>query len=226
MKCRTTNNHLQDYLDHTLPAALKEELECHFAMCPACREKLNQWKWLGEAARRMPLVDPQPGLEIILRRRLRQVDVSLGSRGWFRIPKYAYQAVAVGLLGMAIGALLFPFFWPAGPREEVASQPAVHQEDKNSAQLSRPPLPPLGSERPDASMEGTSVANHPPSALYYSPRIGAPLPGTIISNPEREFVEYLLKGTGQDEITVRMPKTIYIRPSMETDQAYFRYISH
>lgn len=62
---------LAEYLDQTLPAALRQQVEAHLAECPACREDLSAARAalnLPEPATLAPIPPAAPFLEAVVRR--------------------------------------------------------------------------------------------------------------------------------------------------------------
>jgi hypothetical protein len=227
MKCRTFEKQLQDYLDSILEDVQTEEMKQHASSCSACSGLLRRWIRTSEAVRSLPQVESQPDLEIVLRRRLKNEKTPGHWFSWVFVPKLAYQMISVGLLGVAIGSAVFYLFQPTEPTETQVAAP-IHKSEE--AGISKP-LPPSSIPKESRSAErgaypvGIPVASGMPESAFDPTEVNWSSEA-FLRDPNGEYVEYLLKGTGQEEILVRMPKVIRVRPPVENDQGYFRYISH
>ncbi len=228
MNCRQFDEQLEDYLDSVLPDAAAEEMRRHSAACTDCSDRMRQWAWVRETARGLPAVEAQPDLEMVLRRRLRQQKPSFSWLSRLLVPRFVMQTASIGLLGMVIGSVLFYLFYPVGPS---GTQPVGTTAGgmETAAMTSAEPTTTLFREPEPLRREEYPVAT--PVAVGMPGTAGNPMqagrfPETYSVNENGEYVEYLLKGTGREEILVRMPKVIRVNPPVDNDQGYFRYISH
>lgn len=227
MNCRKFEKQMQDYVDQALQETEAAEMKGHVSSCPLCDNRLRQWLWISESIGLMPTVEPQPDLEAVLRRRLKAGEPA---PSWFAplwIPKLAFQAVSVGLLGVVLGSILFYLLLPAVPLQPQVTLPAQEMQGVLSAETGSSGTSFRGAEpsNPKEVPIGTPVASGLPESGM-EPAGTSRFPDNFLLNRDGEYVEYLLKGTGREEILVRMPRVIHVHPPVDSDQQYFRYISH
>lgn len=71
MTCKEMVEHLSDYLDGDLDAALKETIEAHGGECPPCRAFIRTLRRTVEAVRSLPREPLPPAARRALARALR-----------------------------------------------------------------------------------------------------------------------------------------------------------
>ncbi len=224
MNCRIFRENILEYQDAKPEDPLVREMKQHLEVCPDCSGFLLQWQWVSRLAKGLPRVEAPGDFEIRLRKRLREEQAEVRS-GWFSFIPVTWRYAMVGAMSLCICFSALYLYQPGGGGGSI---------DRTASQAKAIPVEPgqPQGERPDSAVEdpGAYPAALPVStrtAGYGGPRNPGEWPPDIEVHGEGgEYVEYLLKGTGQDEIVVRMPKTIRVRPPGENDPSYFRYISH
>lgn len=105
MKCKQIVEQLEDYLDASLPASERQELQRHFMLCVRCRRELEQRRALRVQLEDLPVPLPAPGaLESMLRAAVRSAPApaSAPRRRWQQ-PRWLGAALAAGVLLLAVG---------------------------------------------------------------------------------------------------------------------------
>ena len=203
MNCRTFRVKLQDYLDHVLEDGIVQEMKQHSISCQDCSAFEQQWLWISKMTQDLPRLEAPSNFEVRLRARLRKESPRLPAF-WFPFPTPAFRFAALGILFLVAGLSAFFLY----PRHKTGEMQVTSSQPKNTAY----PVSVPASARMVEYSEPALMGDWPPEIQ--------------LRGEGGEYVEYLLKGTGKDEIMVRMPKTIRVKPPGENDQSYFRYISH
>lgn len=137
MKCTTTSEKIDDYVDGTLSGAALHELELHLAGCAECREEERQLRALLAEADALPEeIDPPHDLWPGIAARIQSEGRFKLLRGPWRLP-----------LGLAAAMLLASaayFVWHAAPRPAA---PLV--AGPTAQEVARPVSIPSGSLPPD-----------------------------------------------------------------------------
>jgi anti-sigma factor RsiW len=221
MKCRQFDRDLDAFLAAGLPSAQKRNMELHRDSCACCREQLRQWEALAIGARQLPHVAAPAGFEAALMRRIRAQEHRRWRYLFLDLPRPLVQTVAFASLAMVIGlsAVLLRSDFSADKSGLAELQAA------DDARFSQPIAIPAGDLASGPGVQEISSAVN---------REAIPLPAIPIRAGFRnyaipqnaEYVDYLLKGTGNREVYVRLPRTILYYPPADNDVYYVRNISH
>lgn len=195
------------------PPELKGEAARHAAVCRRCHKMAADWAKLslliaGLEPARAPEDFEQRLLDAIRGRALPGEAQATASRftlarAWRSIPHPGSIAagLALGIL-IALGLLLFrssPLPTPAPDRQSAERGGPVTVES-NPATI-----------EPGVPVEAASASNQArPSGRQ----------------EQRDYVEVMLKGTGGNQVIVRLPRTIRINAASESEEHYLSYVSH
>lgn len=132
MTCEPATARFEDYLDATLPASERLELDQHLRTCASCKAELIKLRTLRSMLAELPAASAAPGaLDSILRAAVRPAASRRGSRWqdprWFA-PGLATAAVLLIALGIRVGMDL-PGTKPVGAEVVMTAQPVLL--DKN-----------------------------------------------------------------------------------------------
>lgn len=191
----------------------REEMARHAAVCRRCHKMAADWEKLSLLFAEL---EPARAPEDFERRLFHAIrgralpGQGKGAAGRFSLPR-AWQlvqypgsiaaGVAMGIL-IALALLLF----------------------RSS------PLPTSAPDRQSAIGEGpVTVESNPPKI-----EPGVPVEAASASDQarprgrqeQRDYVEVMLKGTGENQVIVRLPRTIKINTASESEEHYLSYVSH
>lgn len=136
MTCKELDERLDEWLDGTLPAAERAELEAHLASCPSCREDERRTRLLLAHAAALPRSlsparDLWPGVE----RRIARA----GGAGWLSWGPSLALAAAAAVLA-AVAALQWQAQAPATVHTVEIPAPAYEAVATRRASVSEPVL--------------------------------------------------------------------------------------
>src|ERR1700738_1308793 len=128
MTCEPATARFEDYLDATLPASERLELDKHLRTCASCKSELIKLRSLRSLLAELPAESAAPGaLDAILRAAVRPAASRRGSRWqdprWFA-PGLATAAVLLIALGVRLGMVL-PGAKPVGAEVVLTAQPVL-----------------------------------------------------------------------------------------------------
>ncbi len=192
------------------PPERKEEMARHAAVCRRCHKIAADWEKLSLLFAEL---EPARAPEDFERRLFHAIrgralpGQGKGAAGRFSLPR-AWQlvqypgsiaaGVAMGIL-IALALLLFRSspFPVSAPDGELAG----------------------GGEPVKVESNVPAVGPVVPAAVEREPRP----PG---EQQQRDYVEVMLKGTGESQVIVRLPRTIRINAASESEEHYLSYVSH
>lgn len=99
------SDRLSDYIDDTLSAAEREELDTHLAECKDCRTLVSELRSVRREARALPPVEPPEQVWRAIAERVGTAKVSAGRRSSFHT---ALAAAAALVLGVSLWIAIAP----------------------------------------------------------------------------------------------------------------------
>lgn len=222
MKCRDFDRAMEAFISGDLPPARMSEMESHRYACLRCREQHRQWEALSIGARQLPRVTAPAGFEAALMRRIRARE----HRRWryliFDFPRPLVRAAAYATLTLIVGLsafLLRSGYFSAG------ESPGVEYQTAGEPALTQP----AGLPAEDAAASQGYLGMTTPREREWGALPAIPIRSDFRNYAvpqDAEYVDYLLKGTGNREVYVRLPRTIIYSPPADNDLYYVRNISH
>jgi hypothetical protein len=222
MNCGNFDRLIGPFVDGDLPPAQVRIMEAHLDSCPQCREQLREWRALSTTARQLPRFSAPAGFESELMRRIQARE----HRRWryllFDLPRPAVQALAYASLVFALGIsalLLRQAAFRSGPME------AEYRSPEPPAAVSNPIAGPVRRAGDDGQFMEASSRTEPD--MFALPPIRMRYGFSNYAIPQNtDYVDYLVKGTGDQEVYIRLPRTIIFYPPADNDAYYVRNISH
>lgn len=220
MNCKQFQAFLDPYPENILSPVDLPEVERHAATCAGCREQMTQQEQLSRMARQLPRVAAPAGFEQELMRRIRAQEYKKFRYRWFNMPRPAIQSLVYAslLVAMGISVVLLQHKSTGEPTGLVGVAPRNESSDIRPA----PAVPveeriggdwiPTADSRFNAGLRRSAIRR----ASWGEYSIPA----------DTEYVDYLLKGTGNKEVFVRIPRTILYHAPADADPYYIRNISH
>jgi len=237
MDCRTFHRKLDDYLQSGMDFAGRFGVERHAQQCLACGKSLKDAVRLNQMAREMRRVQAPPDFESALLARIQAVKVQRrSSRLWklwvFGLEQVSWGPVAIGTASAALVVLAVFVF--------------VRNGDMGGLAWSRRPAAPPVLEAPAAEdAAATSSARAPSrygpgsvSSEILDPQIlpvgdarsryflGEDWTTRYLDPADMGFVEYPLPGGGEQQLIMRLPRSIRLRYGQASRDYFIRNVSH
>jgi anti-sigma factor RsiW len=129
MNCERMETQWIAYLDGRATPRERREAEQHLATCPACRQRLEEYRGVWNMLDEVPAPDPSPWFDAHLRRRVAAEPAPSGWRrlaGWLPQPRLALATLALVALG----------FWVASaPPQPTAHPPALAMNEQEEFRM-------------------------------------------------------------------------------------------
>ncbi len=232
MDCRTFERNLEDYLEGGLDFAGRFGMERHAQQCFSCDKTVSDAQKLSRMARNLKRVAAPADFEAAVLARIQKEGLARRPAWYWRLPvfwndRWSWRPVALGIMALALLGLgaLISTRWV-----KVESDGSVRLARKDSEGSSAPRMNPAvdpGSTRLESTdLEEASNQQKPFPSDAVLPADGSGL--SIYADPAAGtgYVEYLVPGTGNRQIIMRLPKTIWMRYGQPTEEYYIRNVSH
>jgi hypothetical protein len=221
MNCRKFETLLDTQFNRDTSRDTALEMQHHASTCQRCRSLQLQWEQISRAAQQLPRCSAPDSFETQLMRRIHAQEHRKFRYYWFNLPRPMVQAAAYSLVFLAVGISVL--LMPGKQSPEIPASVANRTSESTPFQRLDTPMPALVQSASRAAVE----------ELEGGIRIGrpatTPLPvlfGEFSSQADREYVDYLLKGTGNREVFVRVPRVIRYQAPANDDTFYVHNISH
>jgi anti-sigma factor RsiW len=113
------------YVDGRLKDSERVDAEKHFAVCAACRVRMNEFRSVNELLGELPMIEPSPAFDVRVRARVAAEPVRQSWWAWTRpSPRIAFAATA----------LLLAILW-IGYRQEPVVQLPMSPEEADAAMM-------------------------------------------------------------------------------------------
>jgi anti-sigma factor RsiW len=113
------------YVDGRLKDSERVDAEKHFALCAACRVRMNEFRSVNELLGELPMIEPSPAFDVRVRARVAAEPVRQSWWAWTRpSPRIAFAATA----------LLLAILW-IGYRQEPVVQLPMSPEEADAAMM-------------------------------------------------------------------------------------------
>jgi anti-sigma factor RsiW len=113
------------YVDGRLKDSERVDAEKHFAVCAACRVRMNEFRSVNELLGELPMIEPSTAFDVRVRARVAAEPVKPSWWAWTRpSPRIAFAATA----------LLLAILW-MGYRQEPVVQLPMSPEEADAAMM-------------------------------------------------------------------------------------------
>jgi len=111
------------YMDGRLKNSERAEAEKHFATCPACRVRANEFRSVSDLLGELPMVEPTQAFDVRVRARVAAEPVKQSWWAWLRpAPRITFAASALLLAMLWVGYRSQPVVpLPINPEDADAS---------------------------------------------------------------------------------------------------------
>jgi negative regulator of sigma E activity len=118
------------YMDDQLKNSERAEAERHFAACPACRVRVNEFRSVSDLLGELPMVEPSGAFDVRVRARVAAEPVKQSWWAWLRpAPRITFAA----------SALLLAMLWVGYRSQPVAPLP-INPEDADNSMMQDIPV--------------------------------------------------------------------------------------
>ena len=125
MSCERMESRILAYVDGRLKESERVDAEKHFAVCSACRIRMNEFRAVNDLLGELPMVEPSPAFDVRVRARVAAEPVKQSWWAWTRpSPRIAFAA----------SALLLAMLW-IGYRQEAVPQLPFTPEQADAAMM-------------------------------------------------------------------------------------------
>jgi len=125
MSCERMESRILAYVDGRLKDSERVDAEKHFAVCAACRIRMNEFRSVNELLGELPMVEPSPAFDVRVRARVAAEPVKQSWWAWvWPAPRIAFAA----------SALLLAMLW-IGYRQEPVPQLPFTPEQADAAMM-------------------------------------------------------------------------------------------
>lgn len=125
MSCERMESRILAYVDGRLKDSERVDAEKHFALCAACRVRMNEFRSVNELLGELPMIEPSPAFDVRVRARVAAEPVRQSWWAWTRpSPRIAFAATA----------LLLAILW-IGYRQEPVVQLPMSPEEADAAMM-------------------------------------------------------------------------------------------
>lgn len=237
MDCRTFHRRLDDYLQGGMDFAGRFGVERHAQQCLACGKSLKDAVRLNQMAQEMRRVQAPLDFESALLARIQAVKVQRrSSRLWkfwvFGLDQVSWRAVAVGTASAALVVLAVFVLFRNGDMGGLAwsnrptAQPAQDAPAAEEAAAPRSALAPGRLGPGDVSSEILDPQILPVGEVGSRYYLGEDWTARYLDPADAGFVEYPLRGAGEEQLIMRLPRSIRLRYGQATREYFIRNISH
>jgi anti-sigma factor RsiW len=102
VNCERISTALVPYLDGRASAAEQSAVEAHAAVCPACRERIEEFRQLFGVLNEMPVVQPSVAFDARLRERISE-EPRPSFLQWLPAPRFAFALAMLLALSIWMG---------------------------------------------------------------------------------------------------------------------------
>jgi len=125
MSCERMESRILAYMDGRLKNSERAEAEKHFAACPACRVRANEFRSVSDLLGELPMVEPTPAFDVRVRARVAAEPMKQSWWAWLRpAPRITFAASAL------LGAML----WLGYHSQPVAPLP-INPEEADASMM-------------------------------------------------------------------------------------------
>ncbi len=123
MSCERMESQILAYMDGRLKNSERAEAEKHFATCPACRVRANEFRSVSDLLGELPMVEPTQAFDVRVRARVAAEPVKQSWWAWLRpAPRITFAASALLLAMLWVGYRSQPVVpLPINPEDADAS---------------------------------------------------------------------------------------------------------
>jgi len=212
-------------------------MERHAEQCFACGKVVEEAQRLGRQARELMRVSAPADFEAGLLRRIQSEGLARPAWSFWRWPWMfqeflSWRSVTLGAAAMAF--LGFGVFIVT--RWMGTERPGITSATAGAPGLIQPQVPdtapPAIGDRnvSPAELSLPAAVSRPANAPARSRRAGFSAdrqrPPLFLESADSEYVEYLVPGTGDRQLVMRLPKTIRMRYGQPSEEYFIRNVSH
>jgi anti-sigma factor RsiW len=123
MSCERMESQILAYMDGRLKDSERAEAEKHFAACPACRVRADEFRSVSDLLGELPMVEPTQAFDVRVRARVAAEPVKQSWWAWLRpAPRITFAASALLLAMLWVGYRSQPVVpLPINPEDADAS---------------------------------------------------------------------------------------------------------
>ena len=126
MSCERMESRILAYMDGRLKNSERAEAEKHFAACPACRVRVNEFRSVNDLLGELPMVEPSAAFDVRVRARVAAEPVKQTWWAWLQpAPRITFAA----------SALLLAMLWLGYHSQQPVAPLAINPEDADKSMM-------------------------------------------------------------------------------------------